>query len=246
MGKSVFAIPNDKIKQIFVPQDGLKKLMELEKKDPLQSTTIKLIKLLSNYSKITLSDFGIHGSILTSMHSQSSDIDIAVYGADNFRILKKAVMKLKDKGQVKYLYEIPTDYLRMNKGIFEGKKFVFNAIRKISEIKNTYELFEYKSIKQIHFQCKVIDNSQAVFRPAVYKIDNYIALNDNSYVSKELMPCEVVAMIGEYRDVVQNNQITVVSGMLERVKNLKTDKIHHRVVIGSGEGEEFIVPPDEL
>ena len=246
MGKSVFVVPYNKIQKVYIPKNGLKSLIKIENKDSLQSKAIKLINFLSNCSKIPLSDFGIHGSLLTSMHSEISDIDIAIYGADNFHILRKTVEELENEKRLKYLYEIHTDKLRKNKGIFENKKFVFNAIRKISEIRNTYNTFEYKIIKSIQFQCKIIDNSQAIFRPAIYKIKNFQPFNTHSKLNSNIRPCEVVSMIGEYRDVIQKDQLAKVSGMLEMVKNRKNNKIYYRVVVGSGTGEEFILPVDDL
>ncbi len=244
--KTVFAIPHDKIKEVFVPKSGLNRLIELEKKDFLQKKAIKLINILSDYSKIPLTDFGIHGSLLTSMHTETSDIDIAVYGANNFKELKKCVKKLEEEKRIQYLFEIPTDKIRKNKGIFENQKFVFNAIRKILEIRNNYEIFEYKAIKPIQFQCQIIDSSLAMFRPALYRFKDFRAENIGSKLEKNQEPIELVSMIGEFRDVVQKDQIAKVSGMLERVKNIITGEIYHRVVVGSGEGEESILPFDDL
>ncbi|MHA1299323.1 MAG: hypothetical protein ACTSO9_07810 [Candidatus Helarchaeota archaeon] len=244
LGKSVFAIPKQKIKRIFVPKNGLKRLIEAERKDFLQTQAIKLVNLLSNNSKISLSNFGIHGSLLTSMHSNTSDIDIAVYGAKNFLAVKNAVSRLEKKGQIQYLFEILTDKIRKNKGLFENKKFVFNAIRKISEVKNTYDFFEYKPIKHIKFECKIVDGTQAVFRPAMYEIADYKALNNESKLDEGKKPKKVISMIGEFRDIVHKGELAEVKGMLERVKNKKTGKVDYRVVIGSGFGKEFILPVD--
>ncbi|MFX1451222.1 MAG: nucleotidyltransferase domain-containing protein [Promethearchaeota archaeon] len=244
--KTVFAIPYDKIKEVFVPQSGLNHLIKLEKKDVLQKKSIKLINMLSEYSKIPLTDFGIHGSILTSMHTETSDIDVAVYGANNFKELKKIVKKLEEEKKIKYLFEIPTDKIRKNKGIFENQKFVFNAIRKILEINNNYEIFEYKAIKSIQFQCKIVDNSLAMFRPALYRIGDFRPNNPESDLKKDQKPSELISMIGEFRDIVEKDQIAKVSGMLEQVKNNKTDEIYHRVVVGSGKGDEYIFPIDDL
>ncbi|NVM01769.1 MAG: nucleotidyltransferase domain-containing protein [Candidatus Helarchaeota archaeon] len=244
--KTVFAIPYDKIKKEFVPQSGLNQLVKLKKKDILQKKAIKLITTLSDYSKIPLTDFGIHGSLLTSMHAETSDIDIAVYGANNFKEIKKTVKKLEEEKIIRYLFEIPTDKIRKNKGVFENQKFVFNAIRKILEIRNNYKIFEYKAIKSIQFQCKIIDSSLAMFRPALYRFKDFMAENPGSKLKEDQEPIELVSMIGEFRDVVQKDQIAKVSGMLEKVKNTRTGDIYHRVVVGSGVGEEFILPFDEL
>ncbi|MFX0135167.1 MAG: nucleotidyltransferase domain-containing protein [Candidatus Hodarchaeota archaeon] len=244
--KTIFAIPYDKIKEVYIPQNGLSRLIELEKKDFLQEKAIKLINILSDYSKIPLTDFGIHGSLLTSMHTETSDIDIAVYGANNFKELKRTVKKLNEQKIIKYLFEIPTDKIRKNKGIFENQKFVFNAIRKILEIRNNYEIFEYKAIKSVQFKCKIIDSSLAMFRPAIYRIEDFQGENLDSKLKKDQEPIELVSMIGEFRDVVQKDQITQVSGMLEKVKNTRTGEIYYRIVVGSGVGEEFILPIDDF
>ncbi|MHA1380017.1 MAG: hypothetical protein ACTSRG_16725 [Candidatus Helarchaeota archaeon] len=244
LGKTVFAIPFDKIKMVYIPKNGLKRILNLDKNDPLQTQALKLIQLLSDNSKVNLSYFGIHGSLLTSMHSNTSDIDLAIYGAKNFLKVKETVKNLEKKGKIEYLNEIQTDLFRKNKGIFDNRKFVFNAIRDKSEVKNKYNLYEYSPIKSIQFTCKIANDSESIFRPAHYKIKDYKALNKDSNLFDNQIPNEVVSMIGEFRDVVHNGEIAKVSGMLEIVKNLKTKKVRYRVVVGSGTGVEFILPAD--
>ncbi len=244
IGKTVFAIPYQKIKRVFIPKDGLQELVKVEKKDPLQSHAINLINVLSEHSKVPLQNFGIHGSLLTAMHSDASDIDVAVYGKENHDRVKVAVEELEKQGRLKYLFEIPTDKIRKNKGLFEGQKFVFNAIREVSEVNNVYHAHAYHPIKQIRFKCKVVDDSQSMFRPAVYMIENFEAFNESSKLENEQIPSSIVSMIGEFRDVVHDGEWAKVSGMLEEVRNLKTEKVTYRVVIGSGIGKEFILPLD--
>jgi len=48
----------------------------------------------------------------------------------------------------------------------------------------------------------------------------------------------VVSMIGCYRNIAKKGNKIKVSGTLERVENLKTGKIFHQVVVGTGASEE--------
>jgi predicted nucleotidyltransferase len=59
----------------------------------------------------------------------------------------------------------------------------------------------------------------------------------------EKVPQFVVSMIGCYRNVARKGGKIRVSGMLERVENVETKKVHHQVVVGTGVSEEERIWP---
>jgi len=239
--KEVISAPLNCIEEVYVPKHCLQKLAFSSKKDDLQKLALELISMLSAEAKVNFEDFGIHGSIALNMHSADSDIDFVVYGAKNFRKVEKAIEKLVKEGELSYIFKTKVDRIRKYRGKFKGTPFVYNAVRKIGEIKTKYGETRYEPIKPIKFRCEVIDDEEAVFRPAIYKIGEYLPLNDDSQLQK--IPKQVISMIGVYRNIAKKGQKVEVSGMLERVENLETGQSFYQVVIGTGKMEnEYIWP----
>ena len=231
------------IKRVYAPNQCLQRLLEKKRKDRLEAMAVELATLLSTASGVPLEDFGVHGSIALNMHTSRSDIDLVVYGARNFRKLEKAVSKLVNEKTLKYHYSHLLDKLRKHKLEFKGKNCVYMAVRKPEEVTFKYGDHRYLQVMPVAFNCTVTDDSQAMFRPAVYHITDYSPLNPTSEIAKDQKPSNVVSMIGLYRNVAKKGEQIDVSGFLERVEHVKTGKVHFQVVVGSGTLEDEYIWP---
>ncbi|MEM2691662.1 MAG: nucleotidyltransferase domain-containing protein [Candidatus Bathyarchaeia archaeon] len=240
--KEVISAPIDRIVEVFVPRERLKALMKAEGRDKLQELTLEFVQLVSSEAKVPLEDFGVHGSIALNMHSTESDIDIVVYGSQNFRRVEAAIEKLVQEGVLTYIFSNRLDAARRFKGRFKGKIFMYNAVRKPEEINVKYGECQYTPIAPVKFRCKVKDDSEAMFRPAIYKVENCTQHGDLP-LPENIVPETVVSMIGCYRNVARRGQQIEVSGVLERVENLTSGKITYQVVVGSAESEEEYIWP---
>ncbi|MEM3578666.1 MAG: hypothetical protein QXL54_00375 [Candidatus Bathyarchaeia archaeon] len=235
--KEVISAPLDRVVEVFVPRERLKALIEAKARDELQELTVKFVQLVSGEAKVPLEDFGVHGSIALNMHSVESDIDVVVYGSQNFRRVEAAIEKLVREGVLTYVFNNRLDAARRFKGRFKNKVFMYNAVRKPEEINVKYGDYQYTPIAPVKFRCKVKDDSEAMFRPAAYKIEDCTSLGNLP------LPETVVSMIGCYRNVARMGQQIEVSGVLERVENLTSGKITYQVVVGSAESEEEYIWP---
>lgn len=241
--KEIISAPLTSIKEVYVPKECLKLLSKLERKDDLQRMTLDFIQFLSEESGIDLGDFGVHGSVALSMHTAKSDIDVVVYGSRNFRKLEATINELVEKGKLNYVFNNRLDVARKFKGRYKNRIFMYNAIRQPSEIQSKYGLYKYKPIASVKFQCTIKDDSEAMFRPAIYKIENYKPDNSTSALSQDKIPKLVISMIGCYRNVAKKGNKIRVSGMLEEVKNVETNEVYYQVVVGTGVSEEEYICP---
>jgi predicted nucleotidyltransferase len=205
--------------------------------------TLNFVDFLSGESGIATGDFGVHGSIALNMHTPLSDIDIVVYGSQNFRKLEKTIEKLVEAGTLSYVFNNRLDAARRFKGRYMNKIFMYNAVRKPEEINSKYGEFKYTPINPISFHCKVKDDSQAMFRPAIYKIEDYKPTTAASTLPKEKIPELAVSMIGCYRNIAKLGDKIGVSGMLEQVENVKTGQVFYQVVVGTGTSEDEHIWP---
>jgi hypothetical protein len=242
-GKEVISAPLNSIRQIYVPRECLHRLIKFPSKDPLQEKTVSLIRLLSRESRVSMDNFGIHGSIALDMHSPKSDIDLVVYGSSNFRELETTIRKLATDEVLSFVNKNRIDSARHYKGKYREKIFMYNAVRRPEEIKAEYGVYKYTPLVHLEFCCRVIDDNEAMFRPAYYQIDEYEPLREKSAIAKGTVPELVVSMIGCYRNVARKGGKMRVSGMLERVESVATGQVHHQVVVGTAaDQEEFIWP----
>ena len=242
-GKEVISAPLSSVKKVYVPRDCLHFLIKLKHRDSLEKMTVDFIDLLSSESGIVMEDFGVHGSVALNMHTPKSDIDIVVYGSQNFRKLEKTIGKLVEAETLSYLFNNRLDAARKYKGQYKNKVFMYNAIRKPEEVNSKYGALKYSPIAHVKFRCTVKDDSEAMFRPAIYKIKDYGPANPTSALPKDKIPELVVSMIGCYRNIARQGDKIKVSGMLERVENVETGNVFHQVVVGTGTIEEEHIWP---
>jgi len=133
--------------------------------------------------------------------------------------------------------------IRHYRGRYRDTLFVYNAVRKPQEIRAKYGAFRYTPIKSVRFYCQVNDDNEAMFRPAVYGIDGYVPIDKESILTEGNTPSRIVSMIGYYRNAARTGNRVRVSGVLERVENVKTRKSHFQVVVGSATSEDEYVWP---
>jgi predicted nucleotidyltransferase len=209
----------------------------------LQEETVELVSLLSAESQVPIQDFGIHGSVGLNMHSEYSDIDLVVYGSQNFRRLESAVDRLAEEERVKYVFTKKIDSSRKHRGRYKDRRFVYNAVRKPEEIDAQRGRLRYTPIKNVMFSCEVVDDSENMFRPAIYPIRNYKPDDSASELSKDQVPARVLSMIGYYRNVARRGDCIKVSGTLERIENIETGEVSYQVVVGTATREKEYLEP---
>jgi len=111
-------------------------------------------------------------------------------------------------------------------------------VRKAEEITSKYGDHKYFPVKPVTFSSQIVDDNEAMFRPAVYKIRDYQPLDSASRLMNNEIPEKVVSMIGCYRNVARRGEKIRVSGILERIENVETGDFDHQIVVGTGTRED--------
>ncbi len=242
-GKELLSVPLDQIEKVFLPGECLQNIFNKKNRDELQEEAVELVTLLSKESTVPVSDFGIHGSVGLNMHSEYSDIDLVVYGSKNFKKLENSVNRLAIQGIFTHVCTKKIDYSRKHRGRYKNRRFVYNAVRKNNEIYSDYGKYRYTPIKNVNFRCKIIDDKENMFRPAIYQIGNYSPEDTESEILKGQTPTIVVSMIGYYRNVARKDDIVRVSGTLERIQDLEENSEKYQVVVGTATREKECIEP---
>ena len=76
-------IPLKSIKQVYKPEDTVTSLLKISSPDKKQQDAIKLINLMID-AGIDRNNIGITGSLMLNSHNIESDIDMVIYGRENF------------------------------------------------------------------------------------------------------------------------------------------------------------------
>jgi uncharacterized protein len=241
--KELITAPFDRIEQVFVPKDRLVWLQNLPKRDKLQQMALDIINLVSKESTVPLSDLGLHGSIALQMHSQESDIDFVVYGTENFRLVENAIARLVNEAKLSYIVGNRIEAARKFQGRYQGKIFMYNATKKTEQIKEKFGAYRYIPLDYVRFQATVSDDTETMYRPAIYKITSFKPLDDQSELDLEQIPIQVVSNIGLYRNVARCGTEIKVAGKLERVESTSSDEVFYQVVVGTATSEEEYIWP---
>jgi len=243
-GKELITAPLNQIEQVFVPKDRLIWLQNLPNPDGLQKLALEIVDLIHNESGVSYVNLGIHGSIALDMHAPESDIDFVVYGTDNFRQVEQTLHILANQGTVSYIAGNRIEAARKFVGKYQGKIWMYNATKNPSEIKGNYGDYTYTPLAPVRFLATVCDDTQTMYRPAIYKITNYQPQDGQSELDLEQIPTQVISNIGCYRNVARAGNQIKVAGTLEKVQSTRDSTVFYQVVVGTATSEEEYIWPN--
>jgi predicted nucleotidyltransferase len=82
-----------------------------------------------------------------------------------------------------------------------------------------------------------------MYRPAIYKIADYLPEDAQSEIDLEQIPNIGTSNIGCYRNVARAGQKIKVAGMLEKAQSTKDGSSFYQVVVGTATSEEEFIWP---
>jgi hypothetical protein len=127
---------------------------------------------------------------------------------------------------------------RWNYATYEGRYFSVHPIRSDEEIAETYGEHLYRTRGGGRVQATVVDASEALFMPAIYRVEDVRLLEGDPQVTRVR---EIVSYEGLYRDIVDAGGVIEAKGKLETV-----DGQPRRLVIGSMAlaGQGYVKPAE--
>jgi predicted nucleotidyltransferase len=258
---TITAVPHRNIKEHFKPEEKLAQLMQDSQLDFLQQKLIRFVRFLKEISSISPESFGVTGSLLLDIHQPKfSDIDITVYGIKNSWSLHKALSKnrgsempmkrlegntLKEWGirKAKHYPLSPAEASKIyerkwNLGVFEDTWVSIHPVKLEDEVTEEYGESSYYPCGQITIRAVVRSNTDCLFLPSVYKIEEVEVLEGPKFGKIT----ELVSYESLYDSLAENGETIQARGKLEQVTKKGTSREHYRVLVGSpeGRGNEYI------
>lgn len=244
-----FFAPINRIERVYFPKKGLSELMSMPVKslDSHLKTVYDFVMFLLE-SGLKIENLGVTYSTLMGHYLSSiSDINIVVYGKENFWKLMSYLEKAKHP-----LLRWKTDdewmefYHRRNRySIFGREQFLRYMKRKKSEgyfsdtlfvifaVENEEEAWfkwgeeKYHSLGLATVEGKVADNFSSIVRPGYYEISDSKIINGY----KDVPVKKIVFYSRDYCMMAYPGEKIKACGLLESVKT-KDGKQYYRIVIG--------------
>lgn len=250
-GIRVSAVPRSRVKRYYRPRERLRTLLRRGPIDQLEGKLLSLIELLSSASGLRPTDFGVTGSILLGIHNpEFSDMDLTIHGYRASRslmeTLKTGVEEVETPSDTwirdwrhRHLDRLPLNEMelqeiaerRWNQGFYMGTYFSIHPVRNEEEITEQYGSRIYRRLGPVEGEATIIDASQGIYTPAIYKVEDTSIRGRNRVDEIE----EVVSYEGIFSGIFQEDERIGFRGILERVE--EKNKAYYRVVIGAASSD---------
>jgi predicted nucleotidyltransferase len=258
---TVTAVPHQNITRHFKPERKLAELRQAPQPDALQQKLARFTSFLEETSGVPGESFGVTGSLLLDIHQPKfSDLDVTVYGAEDSWLLHRALSENHDSGTplkrlggtalkewcIRKAEQYPLSPAEASKiyerkwnlGVFEGKWVSIHPVKLEGEVTGEYGESTYHPCGQVTVRAVVRDNTDCLFLPSVYRIEDVEVL-EGPQLGKVT---EVVSYESLYDSLAENGETIQAKGKLERVTEKGGSREHYRVLVGSpeGKGREYI------
>ncbi|MCS7135712.1 MAG: hypothetical protein RMJ14_03040 [Nitrososphaerota archaeon] len=254
-------VPLNKISKYYRCDDRLREILEGKDLDKLESKVKELVESITEASGVDIRNMGITGSILLKIHHLESDIDLIVYGKNNFW---KVLQSLRSIGGVKPLdesnlngwirraslkYPISVDMLSKlarllkNKYVYKGTPFSIHGVRLDEEVSRSYGEVIYRSLGLAKIRAVISDASESCFTPVIYRLSD-VETEQEYARDVEMLAC----FDGTFTAMFEEGAHIEAFGKVEYATDLRSGRSFKWLVIGTFEGmnKEYIIPIEEL
>ena len=241
---TVSCVPLSDVKCYYDPVERVDSLIRDGPSDPLEEKLLRLVEYLQGHASVE-GKIGVTGSILTRSHNpEFSDIDITVYGREETRWVREAVLGAREEGVIRGRSEeeverwvaqraekfpLSTEELRKlafrrwNYGFYKDTYVSIHPTRTDDEITESYGDYVYNRLGEVKGTAVVVDAAESIYLPAIYRVTDSKLGNQRATIS------EIVSYEGIYGGMFEVDEKVVFKGILERYMGKEEG---HRVVLG--------------
>jgi len=252
-------VPIEAIKRHYKPVDYLRKLRHRRQLTQLEKAALHFAELLKKNADVSWNMLGVSGSMLVGLQTPKSDIDLIVYGSQNcFKVydsLKTLVndrdspVKMYSKEELKHLFDfrskdtsmpfedfVRTESRKVLQGKFNDRDYFIRCVKDWNEIREQYGTVHYQPVGYAQIKAKVIDNSQMIFTPCHYKIDNVEIVEGPKIESIQ----EIVSFRGRFCEQARKGESVMAQGKIERVQRMGEQEFY-RILLGNNVSDYMIL-----
>lgn len=259
-GETLCEVPVEDLKVLYKPDVKLQELRKTDDLDALQDKCLQLAELLKTRANVAWNSLGVSGSVSVGLHSVKSDIDLLVYGSNSCRRVYHALSDLvgidgrlnrycvddlralfdfrsKDT-TVRFADFVRTESRKFLQGSFMGADYFIRFVKGWDEIGEKYGDILYECVGHARIQAKVVDDSESVFTPCSYKVED-VQVFDGPKVFSSVS--NVVSFRGRFCEQAKVGEIIVAQGKLEKVIEVASGCKHFRLLLGNTPSDFMIL-----
>lgn len=246
-------VPIRKVRRHYKPAEKLEELRRnLKYSDELERKALEFADIIEMSANIPSEKVGISGSIMVSLHNLKSDIDLVIYGTKNCRKAYSTMKNLLGEKQgpfrpytnrdlrdlfvfrskdtiVPFKNFVRSETAKVLQGKFMGTDYFIRFVKDWNEIDERYGDVRYVNVGYAKVKATVVDDSESIFTPCVYKISDVQVLE-----GKKLEPIkEIASFRGRFCEQARKNEVIIAQGKVERVVDSRQNREYFRLLLGN-------------
>ncbi|UCD26920.1 MAG: nucleotidyltransferase domain-containing protein [Candidatus Bathyarchaeota archaeon] len=252
-------VPVENVRKHYQPIDHLGDLRYREVLDKTESQALLFTEILKKAANVPWNKLGISGSILVGLHTPGSDIDPVIYGSKpGYKVYSALKSLLEDdesnvkrygQDELRTLFDfrskdtvtsfenfVRTESRKVLQGKFMERDYFIRFVKDWNEIEEKYGTILYKSVGYTKIRAKVVDDSEAIFTPCSYKIDDVKVIRGVHVESIE----EIVSFRGRFCEQARSGEVVIAQGKVERLQKEGTCE-HFRLLLGNKVSDHMII-----
>ncbi|MEM4306259.1 MAG: hypothetical protein QXD61_09835 [Candidatus Caldarchaeum sp.] len=238
-GEEFVYVPVERVMKHYRCEEGLARILE-RPLNRVEAVCAELVNQLSSRSGVSIGFFGVSGSLLLRLYNPAADIDLVVYGGENFRKVIEASYRLQTETTLaenhailvkNYMTKYPItqeDAEELAKrcrtrGIYNGTPYSLHAVKTLRENKRNYGEVVSRYIGVEKTILRITDASESMFTPAVYGVEDIGGKNVEQLICYDT----TFAALFTEGDVVE------ALGKLEKTNDTIENRVYRSLVIGT-------------
>jgi len=250
------AVPLDSVEHHYLPAEKLAQMQRGVELDQRERLAVDMAETLVKQAGISISNMGVSGSVLVSLHTNRSDIDLLLYGSHAARKCHsklRVILGARSHGFTPYqtsdlrkLYtqrgvstSIPFktftrhEQLKVLQGKFRGTDYFIRCVKEWGEWHEAYGDRKYYPLGRAIVHATISDDSDSIFTPCTYQIV------DVRVTGKHPKPTQIVSFRGRFCEQVRRGELILAKGNLERAVEEHGET--YRLVIGEDPHDCLVV-----
>lgn len=248
------SVPRSRVRRVHDPRVRLQEM----------STAISVIErdaanfagLLQQGAGVPSSALGISGSLLIGLQTESSDLDVSIFGMENCRKVYEKLGSLLDSvdglrrldinaiedlhrqravdTHIPFKEFLETEKNKVCQGIFQQRPYFIRFIKEAHEWDPVYGSVQYTPLGRAKIIAKIYDDQEAIFTPCRYVLSDMRVLE-----GPPMFVDEIVSFRGRFCEQAGIGQPVIAVGTLECIEN-SCGELKYRLLLGNS-AEDIMV-----